>query len=90
MKPSAKNSGVIYTGRVGAKLKPPSAKPKQGTATKGHPVELKGGPLAGEFVTLTHGSHTLDLAPMKGWGAGRYVGREWVTAESQSPLKEAA
>lgn len=86
---ASKNKGVVYSGRVGAKMRPPSVRPSKG-ATVRHAVQLKGGPLAGGCALLCQGSTTLALAPMKGWGAGQYVKGSWLTFEDQAVLKEAA
>jgi hypothetical protein len=72
------NSSCIYTGKVGARMRPLTPRPSRRVTRR--TFVLKGGPLAGCSVPLdAYGGHnTLPLAPMAGHPAGCYQGAHWV------------
>lgn len=88
-KPSKRNANVVYSGKVGAKMRTPkhrirarSAPIKRGRAT------LIGGPLDGQTIRVDLESNgfgdTLPLAPMRGFPAGRYINSKWAPEDEQA------
>lgn len=73
------NTNVVYTGLVGAKMRPKPHRIASRAAPKRFTFRLSGGPLDGAWVRLVveSGTHTLPLAPMRGFTSGRYINTKW-------------
>ena len=80
------NTNVVYTGLVGAKMKPKPHRIASRAKPKLINFKLFGGPLDGEVVRLELGSgnHTLALAPLRGFPAGRYTNSKWAPEGEQA------
>ena len=80
------NSSCIYTGLVGARMRP--TKPRVTRRIFTREVTLSGGPLDKAKVRLDADTGllaTLPLAPMNGWPAGRYVQMRWTPDTLETP-----
>lgn len=82
------NINVVYTGKVGAKMRPKPHRAASRRAPKRVAFLLSGGPLAGARVLLVSESNpsgdTLPLAPMRGFTAGRYINSKWAPEGEQA------
>jgi hypothetical protein len=80
------NTNVVYSGKVGAKMRPKPHRIASRAAPKRIAHSLVGGPLGGEQVRLCSesGTHTLPLAPMRGFPAGRYINSKWTPEGEQA------
>lgn len=80
------NTNVVYTGKVGAKMRPKPHRIAARTTPKRVTFLLVGGPLGGKSVRLASesGMHTLPLAPMRGFPAGRYINCNWAPEGEQA------
>lgn len=75
-----RNTGVIYTGRVGVRMRPLRGPRSTRRVAKAR-IELFGGPLAGGKVWLS-ASDGLTTLPIGCKGqAGHYANGNWVAAE---------
>lgn len=85
MKRRTRNSGCVYTGLVGARMRPPVRRVNR--RIRRASVTFHDGPLRGLTAQLDwdSGRTTLPLAPMQGWPAGRYVGSAWVPDGKEAP-----
>lgn len=75
---SIKNPGVIYTGRVGAKLRPRKIHRRPGILKA--IVYLEGGPLHGSKVKLEKNGDMRTLPIMCRGRIGQYVKGNWIDA----------
>jgi hypothetical protein len=82
------NTNVVYTGKVGAKMRPKPHRIASRAAPKRVTFLLQGGPLSGKTVRLVSESNpsgdTLPLAPMRGFPAGRYINSKWAPEGEQA------
>ena len=74
-----KKNSTIYTGKVGAKMRPRSAKRRQAPILK-TTYGCTGGPFAGKAIRLAmrSGGHTLQIRV--GPHVGHYAAGAWVSA----------
>jgi hypothetical protein len=72
-----RNTGCVYTGAVGVKMRPISYRTKQ-PRPKYTRVQLRGGPLCGQAITLDFDGQITTLPIVLHGQAGRYVYGNWV------------
>lgn len=71
-----RNPGVVYSGQVGAKMRPPSGKPRPRPIVR-EPMPCIDGPLAGRTLLVEKNTGASTLPFTLNGHRGRYVDGRW-------------